>query len=326
MRHRLLTAAVATSLALSLSPAVAGAEPAPLTGVELNTTTANSVAVYTTFDYGAAQNAGLPALKKLRGEMWDHNPYFNLDGKAGTTHLRDIATQYGLGTKEKYVNAVSIDEGLTRIAVQRAAEASTKFDHKRPDGTSADTATFNGRSHFSENLGAGTALSGAVYSLWGYGELDGLNNKGGSFYGGGHLHMLLDPRYRYFGFGEVTVPGSEYGTYTVAKASPVAFGGSALKSGKQREWLYRAPNPGEQPTGLKSGKPAPQAPANPKPKPNQPSNPSNPTVDNNTDQSNGLNESGGGSSADLNKIIGIVFGILSLLGAIAGIAKQLGLI
>ena len=63
-----------------------------------------------------------------------------------------------------------------------------------------------------------------------------------------------------------------------------------------------------------------------RPKPNQPSNPSNPSAGNNTDQSNGLNESGGGSSADLNKIIGIVFGILSLLGAIAGIAKQLGLI
>lgn len=326
MRHRLLTAAVATSLALSLSPAVASAEPAPLTGVELNTTTANSVAVDATFDYAAAQNAGLPALKKLRGEMWDRNPYFNLDGKAGTTHLRDIATQYGLNTKEEYVNAVSVDNALTRIAVQRAVEASTKFDHKRPDGTSADTATFNGRSHFSENLGAGTALREAVYRLWGYGELNGLNNAGGSFYGGGHLHMLLDPRYHYFGFGEVTVPGTEYGTYTVAKASPDAFGGTALETGMQRAWLYRAPNPGEQPTGLKSGKPAPQAPVNPQPKPNQPSNPSNPSAGNNTDQSNGLNESGGGSSADLNKIIGIVFGILSLLGAIAGIAKQLGLI
>lgn len=35
---------------------------------------------------------------------------------------------------------------------------------------------------------------------------------------------------------------------------------------------------------------------------------------------------GGGSSSELNTIIGIVFGVLSLLGAIAGIAKQLGLI
>lgn len=303
MRHRLLTAAVATSLALSLSPAVASADPAPLTGVELNTTAANSVAVDATFDYSAAQKVGLPALKKLRGEMWDINPHFNLDGKAGATHLRDIATQYGMDTKEKYVNAVSIDEGLTRIAVQRAAEASTKFEHDRPDGTSADTATFNGQSHFSENIGAGTDLQEAVHRLWGHGELKGLNNAGGSFYGGGHLHMLLDPRYRYFGFGEVTVPRTEYGTYTVAKASPDAFGGTALETGMQRAWLYRPAKPGETPTGVKQGTPGP--------------------VKKVPGDSAGFD---GGSSADLNQIIGIVFGILSLLGAIAGIAKQLGLI
>lgn len=306
MRHRLLTAAVATSLALSLSPAVASAEPAPLTGVELNTTAANSVAVDATFDYGAAREDGLPALKKLRGEMWDINPYFNYSSQAGSTHLQDIARQYGLNTKEEYVNAVAIDNALTRIAVQRAVEASTKFDHKRPDGTSADTATFNGRSHFSENLGAGTALSEAVYRLWGYGELDGLNNKGGSFYGGGHLHMLLDPRYRYFGFGEVTVPGTEYGTYTVAKASPDAFGGSALESGKQREWLYRPAGPGENPTGVKQGTPGP--------------------VKKVPGDSAGISTGLGGSSGDINSIIGIVFGILSLLGVVASIARQLGLI
>jgi len=302
MRHRLLTAAVAASLALSLSPVVASADPAPLTGVELNTTAANSVAVDATFDYGAAREDGLPALQQLRGEMWDINPYFNLTGTAGTTHLRDIAALYGLDTKEKYVNAVSIDEGLTRIAIQRAAETGTVIDHSRPDGTSADTATFNGQSHFSENIGAGTDLREAVHRLWGHGELKGLNNAGGSFYGGGHLHMLLDPRYHYFGFGEVTIPGTEYGTYTVAKASPDAFGGTVLETGIQRAWLYRPAKPGENPTGIKQGTPGP------------------------VKQVPGDAPGPASSSEDLNNIIGIVFGILSLLGVVASIARQLGLI
>ena len=71
-------------------------------------------------------------------------------------------------------------------------------------------------------------------------------------------------------------------------------------------WLYRPAGPGENPTGIKQGTPGPvkKAPSD----------------------SAGISTGLGGSSEDINNIIGIVFGILSLLGVVASIAKQLGLI
>lgn len=304
MRSRLLTAAVAATLSLSLAPAIANAEPAPLTGVELNTTAANSVAVDATFDYGAARSEGLPALKKLRGEMWDINPYFNDSEQPGSTHLQDIARQRGLQTKEQYVNAVAIDDALTRIAVQRAGEQGARWGHKRPDGTDAWTATANGTKFYAESLAAGTSLGRSIAQSWGHGELAALQDGRGSYNSGsGHLHMMLNPKNKYYGFGAVFLPGTEHGTYTAASASETPGNSAPIASGMQRAWLYRPAKPGENPTGTKQGIPGPvkQVPGD----------------------AAGL---GGGSSSELNTIIGIIFGVLSLLGVIAGIAKQLGLI
>ena len=321
---RILAATVATSLALSLSPAIAGAEPAPLTGVELNTTAANSVAVDATFDFDAARSTGLPALKQLRGEMWDINPYFNDSHTAGTTRLREVARQHGLNTKEAYVNAVSIDNGLTRIAVQRAAEQGAHWGHTRPDGSELWSAKVNGQQTWAESLAAGTSLERSILDSWGHGELAALNNNRGAYASGaGHLHMMITPKNKYYGFSEVFIPGTKFGTYTAASVSD-ENGKSSVESkpmdaGKQRTWLYRPAAPGENPTGIKQGAPGSANQNNP-----APSNQNNPgPVDEKPNNGSDLSAVG---NVDINSIIGIVFGVLSLLGVIAGIAKQLGLI
>lgn len=329
MRSRLLTAAVAASLALTLAPAAANAEPAPLTGVELNKSVSQSVAVDATFDYNAAVNIGLPALKQLRGEMWDINPYFNNNKTAGTTRLQDVARQHGLTTKSAYVNAVSIDAGLTRISIQRAAEQVGGLSHDRPDGTSPWTAKIGPHQSWGESLGGGLDLRSSILEGWGRGELDALNKaRGGWNVSNGHLHMMINPKNLYYGFGEVKINGSL--TYTAAHTSDRSTGLTPMAGGTQRVWLYRAPKWGEAPTGLKSGhpgqasqpkpqpkpQPQPQPQPQPKPKPQPPSN-QNPAP---------AAPGEGGSNLDINTIIGIIFGILGLLGAVAGIAKQLGLI
>lgn len=263
MRNRLLTAALATSVALSLSPAVANAAPAPVTGVEINTTVDRSVAIDAQFDPNAAVAVGLPALKKLRGEMWDINPPFKPLFSNRNTTLQDIARENGLYTKEQYVNAVRIDNGLTRAAIQRAAEqdASLTLDmHARPDNSGAGSATYNGQSTGGENLATRTTLRTSILDQWGHNEIKGLRATSGAWSGdkrtmNGHLHMLINPANRYFGFGEVSVPGKVSSPYTAARASETAVGGPDMTGGEQRVWLYRHTKAGERPTGLKEGNP-----------------------------------------------------------------------
>lgn len=322
MRSRLLAASVTASLALTLAPAVANAEPAPLTGVELNKNVSQSVAVDATFDYAAARNIGLPALKQLRGEMWDRNPLFNNSNTRATTRLQDVARQNGLDTKQKYVDAVAIDDGLTRIAIQRAAEQGALWGHTRPDGTDAFTAKVNGRQSWGESLGAGTKLRESILQSWGRGELEKLNANGGAFSGGGgHLHMMINPVNRYYGFGEVAIPGTEYGTYTAASTSTTSGTSTPMQSGRQRVWLYRAPKAGEAPTGIKQGTPGSASQSTPSQ--NTPSQNTPGRVDQNPGAGTGT---GTVTNVDINAVIGIIFGVLSLLGIIAGIAKQFGLL
>lgn len=303
MRPRLMVAAVSAAVALSMSPVVAHAAPAPLTGVELNSPVENSVAVDAQFDAGDAYTVGLQALRQLRGEMWDLNPYFSTDGMDTSTRLRDIAAKYDLDSKEAYANAFTIDHSLTRISVQRAAEQPGGLSHIRPDGTSPWTATVNGDQSWSESLAGGTDLKGSILKSWGHGELRALNAaKGVSNSDNGHLHMMIDPKFKYYGFGQVYLRGSKYGNYSASQASEKPGTSTQMPAGEQRVWLYRSAAPNEKPTGLKEGVPGP--------------------LQDTTAPGGGL----GGSSGELNSIIGIIFGVLSLLGVIAGIARQLGLI
>ncbi|MDO5032563.1 CAP domain-containing protein [Corynebacterium sp.] len=254
MRSRLF--AVFTAAALAMAPLQASADPAPVTGVEINHPLSQAVAVKATFDFNDGR-VGFDAARQLRGEMWDINPLWN------GQRLREAASSHGLNTKQKYMDALIYDAGLSKIAVQRAVEASKKFEHARtannycqlgaPSACRAEaTATINGRGGWGNNLAAGYgSMRATVLDGWGHGELAALNAANGRFNGAnGHLYQLLNPDNRYMGFGFVSVPGSTYGT---AAASTFANGPTTVTSapaGRQTVYLYRAAEGAERPTGI----------------------------------------------------------------------------
>lgn len=305
-RTRLLAATVVTATALTLVPQqAANAEPAPVTGVELGTTVSNSVAVNARFDFNDAYSIGLPELKKLRGEMWDKNVPF--DG----TSIRKAAAAVGLPTKNDYVNAVSIDPILTRIAVQRAAEQHAVSDpykrlsHDRVAAGDTFTASVDGKRSWGENLVSGNLANAISYS-WGHNELPVLQQTNG-YYGwvgqktNGHLHMLLAPKNRYFGFAHVNVyAGGRYYDFSSAQVSETPLGGAALPAGKQELNLYRPARSGETPTGEQPF----SAPAKPSP--------------GNTGNAN----TSGSSASDVQTIISIISAVITLISVLTGLAQQ----
>lgn len=289
---------MATATALTVVPLqTANAEPAPVTGVELGTTLAGSVAVNSRFDFTDAYTIGLPELKKLRGEMWDINPPF--DG----VPLRQAAAAAGLTTRDAYVNAVAIDANLTRIAVQRAAEQPLGgLTHDR-----AVRATIDGRTASGEVLSGGRDMKGAISKGWGHGELAALRATNGHWSDkNGHLHILLNPKNRYYGFGHVNVyAGGKFYDYSAGVSSRSALGGTAVPKGKQSLNLYRPAAAGERPTGLVDYKEPPARPGTPS-----------------WGTDGGTVGDGQSSASDVQTIIGIIAAVVSLLSVLAGLAQQ----
>ena len=290
---------MATATALTLVPLqAANAEPAPVTGVELGTSLSNAVAVNARFDFSDAETVGLPALRRLRAEMWDINPAYVPYGSEETgTRLQDIARKNGLTTKDAYVNAFQIDPDLTRIAVQRAAEQPLgSLTHDR-----AVPAAINGKSASGEALALGRNLEGAILQAWGHGELRALQSAGGEWnLSNGHLHYLLNPANRSFGFGHVSVyaNGSFY-EYTAGISASAAASGASLPAGKQELNLYRPARSGETPTGEQPFR----APAKP-------------------NLGNTVGTGVSGSSADVKTIISIISAVITLISVLAGVAQQ----
>lgn len=147
----------------------------------------------------AVREEALTAMRELREEMWDLNPWF--DGKK----LQDAVKAAGFQGKADYAQALEWDNELEAYAVQRSVEVSYVWDHKRPDGSDAlDTAP---EKVHGENLSMGyPTVTAAIKQSWGYGELDALNATQGflSKQGqkvNGHLHNQLNPRFKSFGVG-----------------------------------------------------------------------------------------------------------------------------
>lgn len=318
MKTRLTAATLAAATTLALAPA-ASAEPAPVTGVELNVPVSQTVAVNSKFDYSVGER-GMAEFRKLRADMWDRNPYYVQGGQASSTRLRDVAAKYGITTKEQYVNRVSYDSGLSIIGVQRAAEQfplkADKLSHSRPAPancasstglacTDSRTATLNGVGAL-ENLAWGSGTSWTIEQFvhdWGYGELKGMEAAGGQFHGGGHLWQFLNPEWTHIGFGLVNVyVNGQWHTFAAAPFSAQTTGVASAPAGVQNVNLYRPAEAGETPTGLQAYK-APPAP-----------------------KSNFGNADSGDLSSDPSKIIGIILGVLSIISALAGIARQLGIL
>lgn len=247
----------------------AHADPDPSTGVELNVPTSQFVGVPTTFNPSDAETVGLEALKQLRGSMWDRNVPFE-----GTT-LQQAAAAKGINSRDAYINNTFIDGGYTRIALTRAIEeypltnSAIDAPHERPtndtcqltDCTPFITATIDGKVWYGgEVLAGGPDLRTAILTLWGENELPALKATSGRFSTGvdgtptnGHLHNLINPSFRYFGFADITVNGSRI---QVGEVSTMAYVPGTMNNATVSGTLYRSAKDGETATGV-NGTPVP---------------------------------------------------------------------
>lgn len=361
MSHYRFTAALTASMLatglVTASPALA--DPDPTTGVELNVPTSQFKAIPVTFDFSDSRTEGIEALKKYRARAWDLDLPF--EGQS----IRELARKSGLNTKEAYVNAVQSDGGLTRIAVQRAAEnAYTRgLTHTRPTNSScqlssadacgnAFSATYNGHNGWSENLiyqPTDVGIGYMIYEGWGKGEESPLKATNGTFQNNtGHVMNLINPAHRYYGFGYVKeLNGNKYIGASIGSHAPIEE--DTLPAGKQTVNLYRAAVSGETPTGIISDTPStpkPQDPAPQDPKPQDPK-PSKPTPQDPKPQNPKPDQQGTATSMDINNIssnsdvlssetatdgekaiagIFLALGILGIISAVVSAAQQAGIL
>ena len=356
------TASIAALTTGLITAPVALAAPDPTTGVELNHPTSQFVATEVTVDFADSRTEGIKALKEYRSRAWDLNLPF--DGSP----IRQQAAKVGLTSKSAYVNAVQSDGGLTRIAVQRAAENSYTggITHTRPYNNSCElgsakecgnsfSAKYKGHQGWSENLAKNPKNEGIgsmIVNQWGKGEESALKASNGFWNGDdGHLHQLINPNFRYYGFGYVRGTDNAYTGASTASNSSIEA--DNLPAGRHTVTLYRAATPGEKPTGIvtntkpSTNNPTPADPTTNRPKPADPT-PSNPQPSEPTKPNQKTpGQQGAAASIDFNNIssnsdilssetatdgekaaagIALAVGILGLLGLLANLAQQAGVI
>lgn len=138
-------------------------------------------------------------LKEIRAYMYDNNvPY---DG--GT--LQDAAKEAGFATRDAYINSAIVSEGLSKIAIQRAAETATHgyIAHKRANDSDIYTAEINDKFSFNGEIIAWYGSMSSAFDGWSYGELEDLKASNGFWnMNNGHLHNLINPHNITFGFAE----------------------------------------------------------------------------------------------------------------------------
>ena len=213
--------------------------------MELNQPADQVIAVEAKFNLTSDEAIAMRELRKLRGDMWDRNVPFN------GVPLRQAAAEYGLTTRDAYVNAAQYDAGLSRIALQRGAEAAKFFRHQRPYNSTCTnncgdikTATYKGKAAPGENLHSTASMDKAMQG-WGYGEVNDLVRANGHFNNGnGHLHNLLDPRMRYYGFASVVTAEGEA---SVTSTCGVGAGNDGIE-GAQNTVLHRPASGREKPS------------------------------------------------------------------------------
>lgn len=344
-RFRFASAITASVLATGLvTAAPALADPDPTTGVELNVSTSQFKAVPVTFDFSDSRTKGIPALKDYRARAWDLNlPY---DGMS----IRQQAAKHGLNSKEAYVNAVQADGGFARIAIQRAAENSDKgaISHSRPTNSTCQlsdrskcahvsSATYQGKGSWAEILAKhsnNVGIRSMIIDQWGKGEEKALRASSGQWtQQNGHVHTLINPELRYFGFGYVK--GSD-GWFTGAgfgSNSPITS--DNLPGGNRTVNLHRAALANETPTGIVSGTPKPKPSKNPGGSNNEPGGQNNPGglgVQGSFDYNNMSANSDILSSEDATDGqkaaagIGLAVAILGIVSALVNWARQAGII
>ena len=205
--------------------------------MELNQPADQVIAVEAKFNLTSDKETAMRELRKLRADMWDRNVPFN-----GTT-LRQAAAEQGLTTRDAYAGAANYDAGLSRIALQRGAEAAKFFRHQRPYNSTCTnncgdikTATYKGKVAPGENLHSTASMDKAMQG-WGYDEVGALIRANGHFNNGnGHLH--------YYGFASVVTAEGEA---SVTSTCGVGAGNEAIE-GQQNTVLHRPANGREKPS------------------------------------------------------------------------------
>lgn len=92
---------------------------------------------------------------------------------------------------------------LEEIAMQRAAEVALSFSHTRPDNRGCFSATTaDGIQSWGENIAAGSATAAGAFKQW--------REDNEKYAGQGHRRNMLNPSYRAFGVGHVTLNGTHY--------------------------------------------------------------------------------------------------------------------
>lgn len=269
--------------------------------MELNQPADQTIAVEARFNLTRDAEVGMRELRAIRARMWDENPMYlaKFPHQTQNTRLQDVARMAGLDTKDKYVNAVQLDQGYSAIALQRAVEAAVLFDHKRPyngtctavSGTCGDegSATINGRGGFGQNLHSEGDINVAMRG-WGDGEVRALKATGGEWSSrktamNGHLHNFLNPWITRVGFASVVTAEGE------ASAATLGWNGTGVATfpeGQRAEVLTRPAASNETPSS--------------------------------TPKKFGVLD--GGSSSDLKSVIGIIVAVVSLISVLASVGQQ----
>lgn len=121
-------------------------------------------------------------------EAW----YYKKEGSTKKVKLNDL-------------NKLKYDYTLEKIAMQRAAELSVRFEHTRPDGSSCFTAFPSGYHMLGENIAMGTAsymTTKNTLNLW--------KETKESYNGQGHRRNMLEKGFTCVGIACFEVGGTKY--------------------------------------------------------------------------------------------------------------------
>lgn len=301
---RKIIIATGAALAVLAAPVQALAAPSQTLGVEMGngTVVTRTVNVNTAADRETALNY----LKKVRADMWDRN--MPLDGKG----LQQLEPD-----KAAYVNRLQWSGDLERIAYQRAFEQydARGLSHTRPDGSSSWTATVDGRQSWGENLCGDSTLTGCLRALT-YGEERGLRAAKGDFSGGGHLYNVLNPASDYVGAAFIGKWGSTQHSSFPSSTAPLDIKGTT-------EFSAATPDPGGFTFRNQGGTPKPgeQPGEQPGDKPGDTTKPGDGNYTPNVPDLSSLS-----SNTEAGKIIGIIFGVISILIPIGAWLMNSGLL
>ena len=163
-------------------------------------------------------------LRKLRLDMYQNvNPKFN------GQNLRSYLASLSITSAEQYANSFTWDEKLERMAIQRALETGVhkQIAHARTNASQVFSAKDekSGQGYSGEIIQWGYGMKDSLTkgNAFAYGEVEDLNKANGySNMANGHLHNLLDPANKAYGFASIVDPDFLYGSVTLGVSSKTA--------------------------------------------------------------------------------------------------------